>query len=46
MDNLETKIEGGINKIIAEFEAKPIATSIKGVVIILVLKQLIKFFKS
>lgn len=39
------KIEEIVNKVVVEFERKPIATTIKGLLVLWVLKNVIKWFK-
>ncbi len=43
---LETNIESAISKVTKEFEEKPVATTIKGIIILWVLKEVIKWFKN
>ena len=40
------KIEEFVKKIVSEFETKPIATTIKGVIVLWVLKEVLKWFKE
>lgn len=40
------KIEEVINKIVAEFEAKPFATTIKGLIVLFVIKEAVKWWKK
>lgn len=40
------KIEEIVNKVVNEFESRPIATSIKGIIVLWVLKELSKWFKN
>lgn len=40
------QIEKIVEKVVKSFEEKPIATTIKGVVILYVLKEVSKWFKS
>lgn len=44
MDKVEETVTNAVKKIAAEFEAKPIATTIKGVIILYVLKYAIRWF--
>ena len=40
------KIEEVVQKVVSEFEKKPIATTIKGLVVVWVLKEVIKWVKK
>lgn len=40
------KVEDIVQKVVAEFEKKPIATTIKGVVVLWMIKQVINWFKK
>ncbi len=39
------KIEEVVQKVVAEFEKKPIATTIKGVIVLWVIKEVYNWFK-
>ena len=40
------KIEEIVQKVVSEFEKKPIATTIKGLIVLWVLKNVINWFKK
>lgn len=40
------QIEGFVNKVVAQFESKPLATTLKGLIILWLLKEVVKIFKK
>lgn len=46
MDPVIDKVNSSIDRIVNEFEARPIASALKGLVILYVLKTAIKWFRS
>lgn len=45
MDKLETTITDVVQKVTKAFEEKPVATTIKGLIVLYVLREVIKWFK-
>lgn len=40
------KIEEVVQKVVSEFEEKPVATTIKGIILLWIIKEVVKWFKS
>lgn len=45
-ENIENVITDGVKKVVSEFEKKPIATTLKGVVVLYIIKKLVEWFKK
>lgn len=45
-EDIENMIEGGVKKVVSEFEKKPIATSLKGIIVLYIVKKLLEWFKK
>jgi len=44
-EDIENMIESGVKKVVVEFEKKPVATTLKGIVVLYIIKKLVKWFK-
>lgn len=45
-EDIENLVEGGVKKVVTEFEKKPISTTVKGLVVLWVLKKVVTWFKT
>lgn len=45
-EDIENIIESGVKKVVAEFEKKPVATTLKGIVVLYIIKKLTTWFKK
>jgi len=45
-EEIEKSVEGIVKKVVEEFEKKPIATTLKGIVVLYIVKKLVAWFRK